>query len=134
VPSLGIAELLVVAVVLLVFIGPERLPHATRWLGRAYGQMRRAADELRRALVLEADRLDEEERLKELRRRRVEAEAERKKAEALVGSGAVAQPDTLDEMRREDDTPSIPEGFSEEEWAELPDNVKQVILKRGNSS
>ena len=133
-PSLGIAELLVVAVVLLVFIGPERLPHATRWLGRAYGQMRRAADELRRALVLEADRLDEEDRLKELRRRRVEAEAERRKAEESVGSGAVAQPDTLDEMLRDDDASSTPEGFSEEEWAELPDNVKQVILKRGNSS
>ena len=140
-PSLGILELLVVAVVLLVFIGPERLPHATRWLGRAYGQMRRAADELRRALVMEADRLDEEERLRDLRARRLEAEEERRKAEASVGSGATAQPDILDELADaagdgEDGSgsPDVPKGFTPEEWRELPPHIQRVIRQRGEEA
>jgi sec-independent protein translocase protein TatB len=142
-PSLGIGELLLVAIVLLVVIGPERLPHATRWLGRAYGQMRRAADELRRALVMEADRLDEEDRLRELRERRLQAEEERRRAEASVGAGATAQPHVLDEAARvveeaarasEDETLDVPQGFTVEEWKELPPHIQRVIRQRGEEA
>jgi sec-independent protein translocase protein TatB len=133
-PSLGIGELLVVAIVLLVFVGPERLPHVFRWLGRIYGQIRRAADEMRRAMVLEADRMDEEERLKALRERRLEAERLRKEREAAVAEGVASQRTVLDEAVSKPAPDAPPPGFSAEEWAELPDHIKQIVQQRGGAA
>lgn len=71
--NFGLGEIFIVIVLALVFVGPERLPHAVRWLGRQYGKLMRASDELRRAFVLEADRMDAEQRTEDLRKRREEA-------------------------------------------------------------
>lgn len=71
--NFGFGEIFIVIVLALVFVGPERLPHAVRWLGRQYGKLMRASEELRRAFVLEADRMDAEQRTEDLRRRREEA-------------------------------------------------------------
>lgn len=88
--SIGLSEILLIAVVAIVIVGPERLPHVMRQLGRWYGQLRRAADELRRAFVLEADRQDAEERYSKLQERRRSAAEARKRAMADAGKGAVA--------------------------------------------
>ena len=94
--SLGIWEIGLLVVLLIVVVGPERLPHLIRAAGRVYGQVRRASDELRRAFVLEADRTDAEERYQALEKRRNEAlEARRRAAEE--NPGAVAQPSLLSE-------------------------------------
>ena len=71
--NLGLTEILVIFVVAIVVVGPERLPNVVRWLGRQYGKLMRASDELRRAFVLEADRADAEARAEVLRQRREEA-------------------------------------------------------------
>jgi Tat protein translocase TatB subunit len=74
--GLGWGEILLVAGVALVVVGPERLPRLLRDLGRMYGQVRRAADDLRRSFVLEAERQDAEERYQKLQaRRKAQAEA-----------------------------------------------------------
>ena len=73
--NLGLTEIIVVFVVAIVVVGPERLPNVVRWLGRQYGKLMRASDELRRAFVMEADRVDAELRADELRKRREEARA-----------------------------------------------------------
>ena len=75
--GLGWGEILLVAAVALVVVGPERLPRLLRDLGRMYGQVRRTADELRRSFVLEAERQDAEERYQQLQeRRRAQAAAQ----------------------------------------------------------
>lgn len=102
--SLGFWEIAVIVVLALVVVGPERLPRVMRYIGRQYGQLRRLADEMRRAMVLEADRQDAEERYQEMQRRREELQRAREEAEA---QGGVAQaqrypsavPDT-DELER----------------------------------
>lgn len=71
--NLGLTEIAVVLVVAIVVVGPERLPVVVRWLGRQYGKLMRASDELRRAFVLEADRAEAEARSEQLRKRRAEA-------------------------------------------------------------
>ncbi len=91
--GLGWQELLFVVVLALVIVGPDRLPEMLRFLGRQYGKLRRASDELRRAFMFEADKVDQEQRIAELKKRR---EAARKRAEeirkrALEANGA--QPD-----------------------------------------
>jgi Tat protein translocase TatB subunit len=73
--NLGLTEIIVILVVAIVVVGPERLPNVVRWLGRQYGKLMRASDELRRAFVMEADRVDAEARADELRQRREEARA-----------------------------------------------------------
>lgn len=75
--GLGIGEILVIVGVALLVVGPEQLPRVLRQLGRWYGQARRAADELRRAFVLEADRQDAADRYAKLRERRERAREQR---------------------------------------------------------
>ncbi len=89
--GLGVGEILVIAALILVVVGPDRLPEMMRWAGKTYGQVRRAADELRRSLVLEADRMDAEERYRDLQRRREQAMAARRKAVDDAGPGVVPQ-------------------------------------------
>ncbi len=68
--DIGFAELLVIGVIALLVLGPERLPHAARTTGRWVGKMRRMvsqmtqevdrqlkADELREKLRKEGDTL-----------------------------------------------------------------------------
>lgn len=90
--SLGFWEIMVIAVLAIVVVGPERLPRVMRYIGKQYGMLRRMADDMRRAFVLEADRQDAEVRYEEMRRRREELKAQREAAEA---GGAVAQDQVL---------------------------------------
>lgn len=91
--SLGVGEIVVIAALLVLVVGPDRLPHVMRWAGRSYGQVRRAADEMRRALVLEADRQDAEERYKKLQEERARMRAERDAAlQATMEARAAGAP------------------------------------------
>jgi sec-independent protein translocase protein TatB len=48
------AELLTIAIVILVVFGPERLPELSRKAGRALRELKDAADDLRRGIEAEA--------------------------------------------------------------------------------
>lgn len=56
--DIGFVEMLVIAIVGMVVIGPERLPGVARGVGRAIGQLRRFLKSLQRQLEQEV-RLDE---------------------------------------------------------------------------
>ena len=71
--NFGLGEIIVVAVVALVFVGPERLPEMLRFLGRLYGKLRAATYEIRREFTIEVDRVVAEERAAMLKQRREEA-------------------------------------------------------------
>jgi len=71
--NFGIGEIIIIAALALVFVGPERLPEMLRFLGRQYGKVMRASYELRRTFYLEADRAEAERRADALRARRDEA-------------------------------------------------------------
>ena len=79
--NLGLTEMLVVFILVIVFVGPDDLPKMMKFLGRTYGKIRRASDDLRRAFTLEVDKVDAEARAAEIKRRR-EALIARRKAEA----------------------------------------------------
>jgi len=89
--GLGVGEILVIAAIVLIVVGPERLPEMMRAAGKGYAQLRRAAEDLRRSFVMEADRMEAEERLKDLEKRRSDAAEARKQALESAGPGAVAQ-------------------------------------------
>jgi Tat protein translocase TatB subunit len=54
--GIGTGELLLLLVIALIVLGPERMPRAARDLGRVLGELRRTSDELREEF-LNADRL-----------------------------------------------------------------------------
>ena len=94
--GLGWNELFFVGILAVVVVGPDRLPEMMRFLGRQYGKLRRASDELRRAFMFEADKVDQEKRLAELRKRREQARkrADEIRKRALEAKGT--QPDLSD--------------------------------------
>jgi len=49
--DVGVGEWFVLLAVVLVVVGPKRLPEAARTVGRWYSRMRRAADSFRRQLM-----------------------------------------------------------------------------------
>ena len=52
--GIGFPELLLIAVIALVVIGPSRLPDLARALGRGFAEFRRATDELKQSFEEEA--------------------------------------------------------------------------------
>ena len=154
--GLGLGEIILIAIVILVVVGPDRLPKFMRTAGRIYGQFRRAADEMRRTLTLEADRQDAEERFKRLQERRKKAAEERKKAleaarhsvpqdsdlPGTVPAAAEAEPEEPVEeaevvdiplpegVDQEHFTEDLPPGVTVEEWVRLPPHVRELLMGR----
>ena len=52
--GLGVTEILLILVVALLVLGPKRLPEAARSLGRSMAEFRRASNEIRSSLNLDA--------------------------------------------------------------------------------
>jgi len=77
--GIGFPELLLIAVIALVVIGPQRLPDLARALGRGFAEFRRATDELKRTFEEESRAA----RSQELR-------------EKLLAEGKIRPPDALD--------------------------------------
>ena len=60
--GIGIPELLVILVVALVFVGPERLPEVAKVLGKIFAEFRKAADDISEELSSARLMLEEEVR------------------------------------------------------------------------
>jgi sec-independent protein translocase protein TatA len=48
--GIGLPELLLIMMLALLVLGPQRLPEAARMIGRAYAQLRRASEEFQRTI------------------------------------------------------------------------------------
>src|SRR2546426_1957147 len=59
--GVGFPELVLIMVVALLVLGPQRLPEVARMLGRAYGQLRRASEEFQQTIRQDLAALEREE-------------------------------------------------------------------------
>jgi sec-independent protein translocase protein TatA len=59
--GIGLPELMLILVVALVVLGPQRLPEVARMLGRAYAQLRRASEEFQQTLRQDLATLERQE-------------------------------------------------------------------------
>ncbi len=113
--DLSIGELLVIAVLILVFVGPDRIPELMSVAGRYYGKFRRMSDDLRRTFNAEVARHESDRRREELEARRKEIETRRQEeregaqraasdaeapAEGAAAEGTVATPMPADAVAR----------------------------------
>jgi Tat protein translocase TatB subunit len=122
--NLGFSEILFVVALAVVVVGPDRLPEMVRFLGRQYGKLRRASDELRRAFMFEADKAETERRASLLRKRReevrVQADAARARAQATLAEGKA--PDAVPRTEPEHvEGPPLEDRPEEETSTEAPE-------------
>ena len=107
--NIGLSEMLVIAILAIVFIGPDDLPEMMRFLGRQYAKLRRASDELRNAFQIEVDRTDAEKRAEEIRKRREELLAKRKSlAEQTLTAPRPTQVEQAPDLMTATPTPAPP--------------------------
>ena len=59
--GIGLPELVVILVVALIILGPQRLPEVARMLGRAYAQLRRASEEFQHTIRQDLAALERQE-------------------------------------------------------------------------
>ena len=79
--DIGFSELLVLAVVTLVVVGPERLPKVARTLGHLMGRFQRYVSDVK-------SDIDRELRLEEMKKLREEVEMQARKIETQISSEA----------------------------------------------
>ena len=65
--GIGLPEMIVIAVVALVFIGPKNLPGVLRSVGRGLVQLKRATNEVRTTVQDEMDQIERDIDLKDVR-------------------------------------------------------------------
>ena len=89
--GIGLPELIIIIIVALLVVGPSKLPDLAKSLGKALGEFRRMADEVKETI--------EEEMVKE------EPKDETKKeAEAPKGTDEAAAPPVTEETKAEAET------------------------------
>ncbi len=92
--DIGFGEMLFIAILILVFVGPDHIPELMSFTGRYYGKFRRASDDLRRTFNAEVARVESDRRRDELKQRQEEIERRRKEEapapEALPPEAPVA--------------------------------------------
>ena len=59
--GVGFPELMLILVVALIVLGPQRLPEVARMLGRAYAQLRRASEEFQNTIRQDLAALERQE-------------------------------------------------------------------------
>ena len=65
--GIGLPELIIIAVVALIFIGPKNLPGVLRSLGRGLVQVKRATNEVRETVQEEMNQIEQEIDLKDVK-------------------------------------------------------------------
>ena len=65
--GIGLPEMIVIAIVALVFIGPKNLPGVLRSVGRGLVQLKRATNEVRTTVQDEMDQIEREIDLNDVR-------------------------------------------------------------------
>ena len=63
--GIGMQEIIIILVVALIVIGPKKLPDLAKALGRAMGEFRRAADDLKDNLDINGVREEKEKLMRE---------------------------------------------------------------------
>ncbi len=65
--GIGLPEMIIIAVVALIFIGPDKLPGVLRSLGKGLVELKRATSDVRSTVQDEMNKIEEEIELKEVR-------------------------------------------------------------------
>ena len=65
--GIGLPEMIIIAIVALIFIGPDKLPGVLRSIGKGLVELKRATSDVRSTVQEEMHKIEEEIELKEVR-------------------------------------------------------------------
>lgn len=75
--GIGMPELIVIMVIALIVIGPQKLPDLARSLGKGLAEFKKATDDLKQSIDTETRTAEEKEHLAKLAEAKQKAEAEK---------------------------------------------------------
>lgn len=82
--GIGMPELIIIMVIALIVIGPQKLPDLARSLGKGLAEFKKATDDFKSTIEAETRSVEEKENLAKLAEAKKQAEAEKaKEAEEL---------------------------------------------------
>jgi len=82
--GIGMPELIIIMVIALIVIGPQKLPDLAKSLGKGLAEFKKATDDFKQSIDTETRSTEEKEHLAKLAEAKAAAEAERlKEAEEL---------------------------------------------------
>lgn len=139
--GLGFVELVVIAVVALVLLGPQKLPEVLKQLGRAYVQLRRTSMDFKSAFDHVVNQAEEEVRIDEIKRltqlaKEQSAIIEKNLQSSIQGGGVLAasaetqhlNAETQESLTRAEGQTDQPAGRSELA-SQVFDNPQPVVSK-----
>ena len=91
--GIGMQEIIIILIVALIIIGPKKLPDLARALGRAMGEFRRAADDLKDNLDIHGMKAEKEKLMREITQNQLNLN---KKSEADTPPPHVEEPQKED--------------------------------------
>ena len=77
--GIGMPELMVIMVIALIVIGPQKLPELAKSLGKGLAEFKRATDDFKQSIDTETRSAEEQERLAKLEEAKEQAEKEKAK-------------------------------------------------------
>jgi sec-independent protein translocase protein TatB len=130
--DIGFSELMVIAIVALVVIGPERLPKVARTLGHLFGRMQRYVNDVKADITREMQ-------LEELRKLQSEMEQTARSIETSVNQELRSAEDELNKIGREAAmdpaaTPATLPAAAPAADANVPPSEQQLPLDLGNTT
>jgi Tat protein translocase TatB subunit len=96
--GIGMTEMLLIAALALVVLGPKKLPDLARSLGKGFAEFKRATNELKSAMDLETEK--EEERYKAELREKYKEKAARLQAEKAAEVAAASAEEEQPELKK----------------------------------
>ena len=105
--GIGLPEMIIIAVVALIFIGPDKLPGVLRSIGKGLVELKRATSDVRSTVQEEMQKIEDEIELKEVRESAQDFKNE------LGGVANKVDPLTLSKFNTEDQKEEISDSIIE---------------------
>ena len=105
--GIGLPEMIIIAVVALIFIGPDKLPGVLRSIGKGLVELKRATSDVRSTVQDEMQKIEEEIELKEVRESAQDFKNE------LGGVANKVDPLTLSKFNTDDQKEEISDSINE---------------------
>ncbi|GIT72886.1 MAG: Sec-independent protein translocase protein TatA [Pseudomonadota bacterium] len=121
--GIGLPEMIIIAVVALIFIGPDKLPGVLRSIGKGLVELKRATSDVRSNVQEEMQKIEEEIELKEVRESAQDFKNE------LGGVANKIDPLTLSKFNSGDQKEVISDSIDESEKIRLKQNRLLKIPK-----
>ncbi|MEC9460375.1 MAG: twin-arginine translocase TatA/TatE family subunit [SAR324 cluster bacterium] len=127
--GIGLPEMIIIAAVALVFIGPDKLPGVLRSLGKGLVELKRATSDVRSTVQDEMHKIEEEIELKDVRKSAEDFSNE------LGGVANKMDPLSLSKMRPDEQLDKIADAIENTEIDESTlESNEEVTSTRSNSA